>query len=70
MESKRKEAKTEAVTPCRERKCYDCTNFYRDHFCGYAACNCKVFGSLDCDQKERHPDTTAATCPEYYVTTK
>lgn len=65
MESKREEAKTEAVTPCRERKCYDCANFYHDHFCGYAACNCKVFGSLDCDQKERHPDTAATTCPEY-----
>ena len=48
-----------------ERKCYNCAHFFRDHFCGYAACNCKIYGSLDCDQKERHPDTTAATCPEF-----
>ena len=24
-----------------------------------------IHGSLDCDQKERHPDTTADTCKDY-----
>ena len=48
-----------------ERKCYNCTNFYYDCFCGYNACNCKVHGSLDVDQHERHPDTAAATCDDY-----
>lgn len=48
-----------------ERKCYNCRNFYRDNFCGYSACCCKVHGSLDVDQRERHPDTAAETCGEY-----
>ena len=45
--------------------CYDCKNFYYDRFCGYNACNCKIYGSLDVGQKERHPDVSAMTCPNY-----
>lgn len=52
-----------------ERVCYNCKNFYYDCFCGYRACNCKVHGSLDCDQHERHPDTAAATCAEFEAKT-
>ena len=48
-----------------ERKCYNCEHFYQSWFCGYGQCVCKVHGSLDVDQHERHPDTTAATCAEY-----
>lgn len=48
-----------------KRRCYDCVNFYYDCFCGYNACNCKVYGSLDVDQTERHPDRTAKTCPDF-----
>ena len=47
------------------KSCYKCINFYQNTFCGYSACRCKVYGSLDMDQKERHPDTAAETCPEY-----
>lgn len=47
------------------RKCSNCKNFYTDTFCGYNACNCRIYGSLDVDQKERHPDTAAETCKEY-----
>lgn len=50
---------------CAERKCYTCQNFRREFFCGYGACRCDIYGSLDVDQKERHPDRTAATCPDY-----
>lgn len=48
-----------------ERKCYNCEHFYQSWFCGYGQCVCKVHGSLDVDQHERHPDTAAATCAEY-----
>lgn len=48
-----------------KRWCYDCINFYRIYFCGYGACTCKIHGSLDMDQKERHPDKTADTCENY-----
>lgn len=48
-----------------ERKCYNCKEFYQDWFCGYGACRCKVYGSLDVDQHERHPDTAAATCDKF-----
>lgn len=65
MKKESKEQEAEKTEEHPERKCYDCANFYRDHFCGYAACNCKVYGSLDCDQRERHPDKTAAACPDY-----
>lgn len=50
---------------CAERKCYTCQNFRREFFCGYGACRCDIYGSLDVDQRERHPDRTAATCPDY-----
>lgn len=49
-----------------KRWCYDCANFYYEgYFCGYNACSCKIYGSLDVDQKERHPDETADICKEY-----
>lgn len=54
---------TAGVVPIR--RCYNCVNFYQDYFCGYAACNCKVYGSLDVDQNERHSDTSAETCKDY-----
>lgn len=49
----------------RQRGCYDCDHFFTSYFCGYEACRCKIFGSLDVDQNERHPDTTAENCPEF-----
>lgn len=45
--------------------CYDCTHYYTDTFCGYSASNCRIYGSLDCDQRVRHPDRTADTCKDY-----
>ena len=48
-----------------KRWCYDCKHYYKSHMCGYDASMCSVHGSLDVDQKERHPDTTADTCPYY-----
>ena len=45
--------------------CYDCENFYEAYACGYSECCCKKFGSIDIGQRERHPDITADTCPEY-----
>lgn len=45
--------------------CYDCKNYYTSTFCGYNASYCRVHGSLDMDQKERHPDITANTCEDY-----
>lgn len=47
------------------RKCYDCENYFESYFCGYNSHNCKVYGSIDMDQKERHPDTTAESCDRY-----
>ena len=47
------------------KKCYNCEHYYEDWFCGYAASNCHIYGSLDCDQKERHPDRTANVCKDY-----
>lgn len=38
---------------CAERKCYTCQYFHREFFCGYGACKCDIYGSLDVDQKER-----------------
>lgn len=49
----------------KTRKCYDCDHFFGSYFCGYESCNCKIYGSLDVDQHERHPDTTAATCGDF-----
>jgi len=48
-----------------KRRCYDCQQFFESYFCGYVSCNCKIHGSLDVDQKERHPDTTAQDCPDF-----
>lgn len=56
---------TEQRPECSERKCYTCQYFHREFFCGYEACRCDIYGSLDVDQRERHPDRTAATCPDY-----
>lgn len=47
------------------RKCYDCKHYRECLFCGYVSSHCEVFGSLDMDQKERHPDITGATCPKW-----
>lgn len=48
--------------------CYQCCNFYYEGcFGGYSACMCKVYGSLDVDQKERHPNTAAQTCKMYNI---
>lgn len=51
--------------PNGKRWCYNCKHYYTDTFCGYNASNCYIYGSLDCDQKERHPDRTADTCKDY-----
>lgn len=58
-------AEQAAKEAAMERKCYNCEHFFQSWFCGYGQCLCKVHGSLDVDQHERHPDTTAATCAEY-----
>lgn len=47
------------------RRCYDCDSFFTSYFCGYESCNCKIHGSLDVDQHERHPDTEAARCKDF-----
>ena len=48
-----------------KRKCTKCTNYFGSYFCGYVSANCKIYGSLDVDQRERHPDTTALSCGQY-----
>lgn len=58
-------AEQAAKEAAMERKCYNCEHFFQSWFCGYRQCLCKVHGSLDVDQHERHPDTAAATCAEY-----
>lgn len=64
--SKEKEkCNTKVDGGCIERKCRNCTNFYTSYFCGYESSNCKVYGSLDMNQKERHPETAGATCKEF-----
>lgn len=50
------------------KKCSNCINFFTSYFCGYDACNCKIYGSLDVNQKERHPDTAALTCEDFMAT--
>lgn len=45
--------------------CYDCGNYSTSAFCGYTQSKCRIHGSLDIDQTERHPDETADTCPDY-----
>lgn len=47
------------------RKCVYCKNYFNETTCGYTSSNCRVYGSLDCDQNKRHPDTAAATCPDF-----
>lgn len=47
------------------RTCYNCKNYFTSYFCGYNSSNCKVYGSLDMDQKVRHPDTAAESCDRY-----
>ena len=47
------------------KKCYNCIYYYQSGFCGYNQSCCKIYGSLDMDQKERHPDTSAETCDKY-----
>lgn len=49
--------------------CYECCNFYLEGcFGNYSMCMCKIYGSLDCDQNERRPDTAAKSCPNYNIT--
>lgn len=49
-----------------KRWCYDCQSYYQmGGFGGYMACQCRIHGSLDVDQRERHPDHTADSCPDY-----
>ena len=48
-----------------EKLCYDCKHCQGSHFCGWTSYYCKIYGSLDIDQKERHPEETAKTCPNY-----
>lgn len=48
--------------------CHQCCNFYYEGcFGGYRVCMCKVYGSLDVDQRERHPSTAAQTCKMYNI---
>lgn len=47
------------------RTCYNCDNYFTSYFCGYNSSNCKIHGSLDVDQHERHPDTEAARCKDF-----
>ena len=48
-----------------EPLCYGCVNYFESYFCGYNESRCKVHGYLDVGQNERHPDTAAASCPNY-----
>ena len=48
-----------------QKYCYDCEHCSSSHFCGWTSYMCKIYGSLDIDQQERHPDKTANTCPNY-----
>lgn len=52
-------------TPPAERTCYNCRNYFTSYFCGYEQSLCHIYGSLDCDQDERHPDTAAANCRKF-----
>lgn len=45
--------------------CYGCKHYFESYFCGYVSSNCRIHGSLDIDQHERHPDTAAKSCAEY-----
>ncbi len=46
--------------------CYDCIHYLRSTFGGYNASDCEIFGSLDADQSERHPDKSADVCQRYF----
>ena len=48
-----------------KKYCYFCKNYMSSYCCGYEDKSCRVYGSLDIDQKERHPDITANTCKDY-----
>ena len=48
-----------------KKYCYDCIHYQTSSFCGYDHCSCAVYGSLDMDQNERHPDITADICKDY-----
>lgn len=70
-EQGRKQPEPEAQTVQQEtrqceRSCYNCKHFFTSYFCGYEECRCKVYGSLDVGQNERHPDTAAETCEAFH----
>lgn len=46
-------------------KCKNCKYYFTETTCGYTSSNCRIYGSLDCDQTERHPDTAATNCSNY-----
>lgn len=48
-----------------DRVCYNCRHYKTSLFCGYISSHCEIYGSLDMDQHERHPDTAAATCDKF-----
>lgn len=52
------------------RVCYNCRHFFKSYFCGYEQCRCKIYGSLDVDQKARHPDTAAESCADFWPVAK
>lgn len=45
--------------------CYFCTHYRTSYFCGYIQDICEIYGSIDCDQRERHPDTEATQCKNF-----
>ena len=70
-EQGRKQPEPEAQTTQEEarqceRSCYNCKHFFTSYFCGYEECRCKVYGSLDVSQNERHPDMAAETCEVFH----
>ena len=48
-----------------KRVCYNCIYYYESTMCGYNAASCYKHGSLDIDQKQRNPETSAAMCKYY-----
>lgn len=51
--------------------CYSCCNFYKEGcFGSYSVCMCKIYGSLDADQRKRHPSTAAINCKMYNIPPK
>lgn len=49
----------------KKKWCYDCENFFHEHMCGYSSCNCKIYGVIDCNQTEIHPDKFTNKCKYY-----